>query len=104
MLHLIEKMMGLLRLNEKFFIFRFSLRYPELIKIFDALHTPLPNNRRRALLCELAIILYDDVPQIPLLALPDLYAINDRLQGVMPNTYDTITWNAAEWHLTPPQE
>ena len=75
-------------------------RNPELVKIFDALHTPLPNNRRRALLCEVAIILYEDTPQIPLLVLPDLYAVNERLQGVVPNLYDTITWNAAEWQLT----
>jgi len=76
-------------------------RNPDLIKIFDALHTPLPNNRRRVLLCELAIILYEDIPQIPLLALPDLYAISPRLQGVLPQIYDTVTWNAAEWQLAP---
>ena len=79
-------------------------RNPDLIKIFDALHTPLPNNRRRALICELAVIFYEDVPQIPVLALPDLYAINSRLQGVIPHIYDTITWNAAEWHLIPLEE
>jgi len=80
-------------------------RNPKLVDIFDALHTPLPNNRRRVLLCELAAILYQDLPQIPLLAFPDVYAINPALQGVSPHIYDTITWNAGDWHLVlPPQE
>jgi len=74
---------------------------PELIKVFDALHTPLPNNRRRALLCELAIAINQDLPQIPLLALPDDYAVSQRLQGVAPHIYDTITWNAGDWRLAP---
>jgi peptide/nickel transport system substrate-binding protein len=80
-------------------------RNPTLIGIFDALRTPLPTNRRRTLLCELATILYQDLPQMPLLALPDRYAINLNLQGVAPHIYDTITWNATEWRLlTPPEE
>jgi peptide/nickel transport system substrate-binding protein len=77
----------------------------DLIDIFDALHTPLPNNRRRVLLCDLAAILHQDLPHIPLLAFPDVYAINPTLQGVSPHIYDTITWNAADWHLVrPPSE
>lgn len=80
-------------------------RNPTLTGIFDALHSPLPNNRRRTLLCELAIILHQDLPQIPLLALPDRYAINLNLQGVQPHIYDTVTWNAADWSLAQsPQE
>lgn len=79
-------------------------RNPDLIGIFDALNTPLPNNRRRVLLCKLATVLHEDLPQIPLLALPDLYAINPALQGVSPHIYDTVTWNAGDWQLaTPPQ-
>lgn len=80
-------------------------RNPTLSGIFDALRSPLPNNRRRTLLCELATILYQDLPQMPLLALPDRYGINLNLQGVQPHIYDTVTWNAAEWRLvTPPEE
>jgi len=79
-------------------------RNPALIDIFDALYTPLPTGRRRVLLCELATILHQDLPQIPLLALPDLYAINTNLQGVSPTIYDTITWNAGDWFLTTPPE
>jgi hypothetical protein len=74
----------------------------DLIDLFDALHTPLPTNRRRALLCELAITLDQDIPQIPLLAFPDAYGINLDLQGVTPHIYDTVTWNAGDWQLVRP--
>jgi ABC-type transport system substrate-binding protein len=74
-------------------------RNPELIDIFDALYTPLPPNRRRVLLCELATILYQDLPQIPLLALPDLYAVSVELENVAHHIYDTVTWNAGQWQL-----
>ena len=74
-------------------------RNPELIDIFDALHTPLPVNRRRVLLCEVATIIYQELPQIPLLALPDHYAISIDVQGILPHIYDTITWNAGDWQL-----
>ncbi|MCB0210210.1 MAG: hypothetical protein KDJ52_12810 [Anaerolineae bacterium] len=77
-------------------------RNPVLADIFDALYTPLPNNRRRALLCELAIILEQDLPQIPLIAFPDAYGISIELQGVAPHIYDTITWNAGDWQLVRP--
>ncbi len=74
-------------------------RNPALADIFDALHTPLPNNRRRALLCELAIILDQDLPHIPLLAFPDVYGISIDVQGIAPHIYDTVTWNIADWQL-----
>ncbi len=77
-------------------------RNPALADIFDALYTPLPNNRRRALLCELAITLDQDLPHIPLLAFPDIYGISLDLQGVAPHIYDTITWNAGDWVLVVP--
>jgi ABC-type transport system substrate-binding protein len=77
-------------------------RNPELTPIFDALHTPIPNNRRRALLCEIALALYQDKPQIPLIAFPDVYGISIDVQGAAPHIYDTITWNAAAWQMVRP--
>jgi peptide/nickel transport system substrate-binding protein len=79
-------------------------RNPILIDLFDALHTPLPGNRRRALLCELAITLDQDLPHIPLLALPDAYGISIDLEGVSPHVYDTVTWNAGDWQIVRPLE
>ncbi|GAB4424129.1 MAG: peptide ABC transporter substrate-binding protein [Anaerolineae bacterium] len=77
-------------------------RNPDLIELFDALHTPIPNNRRRALLCELALTLYEDKPHMPLLAFPDLYAVSVDLAGVSPHIYDVITWNAGDWQVVRP--
>jgi peptide/nickel transport system substrate-binding protein len=75
---------------------------PKLADIFDALYTPLPENRRRILLCEIATILDEDLPQIPLLAFPDFYLINGNLQNARPHIYDTVTWNAGDWRLVVP--
>ncbi len=74
---------------------------PTLIDIFDGLYTVLPNSRRRVLLCELATILHQDLAHIPLLALPDFYAIHRTLAGIAPHVYDTVTWNAADWQIVP---
>jgi len=79
-------------------------RNPALIDPFDALRTPLPDARRQAIFCQIAGILNDDLPVIPLLALPDYYAISPRLQGVAPHIYDAVTWNAGDWLLLPPAE
>lgn len=76
----------------------------DLIDVFDALYTPIPNSRRRVLLCDLATTIYEDLPQMPLLALPDLYGISVDLRGVAPHIYDTVTWNASEWEATVPLE
>jgi ABC-type transport system substrate-binding protein len=77
-------------------------RNPDLAEIFDALHTPIPNNRRRALLCEVALTLFQDKPIIPLLAFPDLYGVHIDVQRVAPHIYDTVTWNAGDWQLVSP--
>lgn len=77
-------------------------RNPELLPVFDALHTPIPNNRRRALLCQVALALYQDKPQIALIAFPDTYGISIDVQGVLPHIYDTVTWNAGDWQLVKP--
>ena len=79
-------------------------RNPELIDVFDALHSPLPANRRRVLLCELGTALYQDLPHMPLLALPDVYGISVDVTGIAPHIYDTVTWNAADWQLNRPLE
>lgn len=70
-----------------------------LIAIFDELYMPIPDTRRQQRICQLATILYRDLPVIPLLAFPDIYLINTRLQGVYPHIYDTVTWNAEDWYL-----
>jgi peptide/nickel transport system substrate-binding protein len=79
-------------------------RNPALTSIFDRLYTPLPENQRNERFCQIAIILYRDLPDIPLMAFPEYYAIHRRLQGISPHIYDIITWNAADWYLRPEGE
>lgn len=79
-------------------------RNPDLPDLFDQLKSPLPAEEKNRLFCRLAVILYKDLPTIPLLALPDYYAVSPRLQGIAPHIYDTVTWNAGDWFLTPPPE
>lgn len=76
-------------------------RNPALGDIFDDLYTPIPDERRHTLFCKLAETLNTDLPTIPLLAIPEYYARSARLQGVAPHIFDTVTWNAADWFLTP---
>ena len=77
-------------------------RNPDLTDIFDQLYQPLPDSLRTGYICELATIVHEDLPDIPLLALPDYYAIERRLQGISPHIFDAITWNAADWYLNSP--
>ncbi len=79
-------------------------RNAPLADIFAELRRPISDAKRNQILCQLAIILYRDLPATPLLSLPDYYAANNRLQGVSPHIYDTVTWNAADWFLLPPEE
>ncbi|MFQ5613471.1 MAG: ABC transporter substrate-binding protein, partial [Anaerolineae bacterium] len=79
-------------------------RNPELADLFDGLRGPIPSERRAKLLCDLARQLERDLPVIPLLALPDYYALNLELQGVVPHIYDAVTWNAGDWRLAPLEE
>ena len=74
-------------------------RNPGLADIFDRLYTPLSNVERKAIICQIAVILSRDLPVMPLFSLPDYYALNRQLQGVSPHIYDTITWNAGDWQL-----
>jgi len=74
---------------------------PALADLFDKLYAPVSDAERLAAYCQLADILRADLPTIPILALPDYYAANRRLQGVAPHIYDTVTWNAEDWFLTP---
>ncbi|MEM7034584.1 MAG: ABC transporter substrate-binding protein [Chloroflexota bacterium] len=76
----------------------------DVVDIFDQLQSPLTDEERQAQVCQLAQILANDIPDIPLLALPDYYALHRRLQGVSGHIYDTITWNAGDWHLLPESE
>jgi peptide/nickel transport system substrate-binding protein len=69
---------------------------------FDALLDEaysLDEEYREELYCDMAEILDEELPCIPLFASTDATGFNDRIKGVVHNGNDLITWNVAEWEI-----
>ncbi len=60
----------------------------------------LDEEYRQDVFCEIAQILEDDLPQILLWSAVEGHGVSDRLQGVLPNANDPVTWNVADWTLS----
>ncbi len=54
---------------------------------------------RTEIFCELAQILDDELPSIPLFDGPDVVIYNNRISGVMATTNALVDWNIADWKL-----
>ena len=52
-----------------------------------------------AVVCELAKILDEEVPQILLFTAIDADAYSTRLKGVQATINDIMTWNVADWKV-----
>jgi ABC-type transport system substrate-binding protein len=69
---------------------------------FDALLDEtywLDEEYRKELFCEMAVILDEELPSIPLFVSKEATGYNMRIQGVVNNANDMITWNIADWTL-----
>jgi peptide/nickel transport system substrate-binding protein len=67
---------------------------------FDALLDEaysLDEEYRAELYCDMAEILAEELPCIPLFASTDATGFNARINGVVHNGNDLITWNVADW-------
>jgi ABC-type transport system substrate-binding protein len=67
---------------------------------FDALLDEaysLDEEYRVELYCDMAEILDEELPCIPLFASTDATGFNARINGVVHNGNDLITWNVADW-------
>jgi peptide/nickel transport system substrate-binding protein len=67
---------------------------------FDALLDEaysLDEEYRAELYCQMAEILEEELPCIPLFASTDATGFNARINGVVHNGNDLITWNVADW-------
>jgi peptide/nickel transport system substrate-binding protein len=67
---------------------------------FDALLDEaysLDEEYRMELYCDMAEILDEELPTIPLFASTDATGFNARISGVVHNGNDLITWNVADW-------
>jgi peptide/nickel transport system substrate-binding protein len=60
----------------------------------------LDEEYRLEVACEMAAILEEELPQILLFSTLEMHGISERLQGVLPNANDPVTWNIADWSVT----
>ncbi len=60
----------------------------------------LDEDYRLEVACEMAAILEAELPQILLFSTLEMHGISERLQGVLPNSNDPVTWNIADWTVT----
>lgn len=73
---------------------------PELDSLIDEAYT-LDEDSRKATFCKIATVLDDQVPNIMLTSIINADAYNVRLQGIESNVNDVVTWNVADWTVTP---
>jgi len=70
----------------------------EVDALIDEAYT-LDETRRKELFCQMADILADELPIIPLFTILNADAHTSRLQGIQSSVNDLVTWNAADWTL-----
>ena len=61
-------------------------------------HT-LDQEYRLELFCQLAQVMAEELPQIPLFAAAEATGHTERVDGVNVTIYDVPTWNAADWQI-----
>jgi len=66
--------------------------------LLDETYT-LDEEYRKELFCQMAVILDEELPSIPLFAAVEAAGFSARIQGVEDNGNDMITWNIADWTL-----
>jgi peptide/nickel transport system substrate-binding protein len=70
----------------------------EVDALIDEAYT-LDEQRRQEIFCQIAEILDQELPMIPLFSTVNAEAHSARLQGVQSTINDLVTWNAADWTL-----
>ena len=69
---------------------------------FDALLEQaytLDESVRQDVFCQIATILADELPMIPLFTVINADAHSEHLQGIQSSVNDLVTWNVADWTL-----
>lgn len=67
-------------------------------ELIDSLYT-LDETARQDAFCQLASILDEDLPELLLFTTVDANAHSTRLQGVLSNANEIVTWNVEDWTL-----
>ena len=71
---------------------------PKADELIDATYT-LDEQTRLDSFCQLATVLDEDLPQLMLFTTVDANAHSSRLQGVLSNANEIVTWNVEDWSL-----
>jgi peptide/nickel transport system substrate-binding protein len=71
---------------------------PTVDELIDASYT-LDEAARQDAFCQLATILNDQLPELLLFTTVDANAHSTRLQGVVSNANEIVTWNVADWTI-----
>lgn len=71
---------------------------PKIDELIDGSYT-LDEAVRKDNFCQIATILDDELPTLLLFTTVDANAHSTRLQGVVSNSNEIVTWNAADWTL-----
>jgi len=71
---------------------------PEVDALIDESYT-LDEEYRQEVFCQMATILNRDLPELLLFTTVDANAHSTRLQGVLSNANEIVTWNAVDWTL-----
>jgi hypothetical protein len=48
----------------------------------------------------MAEILEEELPYVELFSTLEQFGLSERLQGVLPTTFDIVTWNVADWTVS----
>jgi peptide/nickel transport system substrate-binding protein len=71
----------------------------EMDSLIDEFYS-LDEDYRLEVACQMAAILEDELPQTLLFSTLEMHGVSERLQGVLPNANDPVTWNIADWTVT----
>ncbi len=71
---------------------------PTVDELIDASYT-LDETARQEAFCQLATILDEDLPELTLFTTVDANAHSSRLQGVLSNANEIVTWNVEDWTI-----
>ncbi len=71
----------------------------ELSELIDATYD-IDEAARTELFCQIADVLDQDLPQIPLFSVIDAAMYSPRLSGVQATINDILTWNIADWEVS----
>ena len=75
-----------------------KIKYVDLIKA-NKKRWQEDEEYRKELFCQIAVILDEELPCIPLFVAEEAVGYNLRVKGVKNNGNDMITWNIADWKV-----